>query len=202
MKLAVQYWWVAALQGLFLIAVGALAIFNPRVFIQELVQYLGLIFFTFGGIMTAAGSIMRGRTRRWWQFMMIGLIEAGLGLVILASPSTSSELFTLLIGAFALLIGLIQLGLGLARGSNRLFNLMNALLFLSFGALIIWNPFEGLEALSYLVAFFSVVLGLMIVYYSIQLRRWGAARKGSSPKAQSPTSESDPTEKSADQGDS
>ena len=89
---------------------------------------------------------------------------------------------------------MLELGYAIFRSTNRIFNAINAFLSLGFGALIFFNPFDSFRALTYLVAFYAVVLGILIIIYSVKLRLWSVRQL--KPK---PSAESHPTERSAEQ---
>jgi len=197
MRIVQKFWWVVALQGLILIATGALAVINSNITIHDLVEYLALTFLIFGAVLLASGSFLRKRSKHWWVLFSTGLLETALGLTVLFSPAHSTEYFTKAMAIFAALIGLLELGYAIFRSTNRIFNGINAFLSLAFGALIYFNPFDSFRALTYLVAFYAVVLGILVIIYSVKLRLWSA--KKLKPK---PSSESHPTEKSADQASS
>lgn len=193
MQILKKFWWVAALQGLILIFTGVLAITNSNIYLQDLVEYLALTFLVFGAILLTSGGLLRKRSKDWWVLFFTGILELGLGLTVLFSPAESTRYFTMAIAIFAALMGGLQLGYALFRASNRIFNAINGLLSLAFAAMIYWNPFESFRALTYLVAFYSLILGLLIIVYAMKLRAWAAPKKQLKP-----TGESHPKETPSD----
>ncbi|MDZ7846389.1 MAG: DUF308 domain-containing protein [Owenweeksia sp.] len=172
MKAMYRYWWLLACQGLFLIVAGAIAIFNAQVMIVQLVEYLALNFLGFGVILISAALLLRKRSKSWVIMMVIGLMEAAFGLLIISNPDSSSGIFVKVVGGWALLIGLVQIFSGIGRSGLFITNFGSGLISIVFGGLILWNPFKNEESITYLVAFYSAILGIMVIYYAMALRRW------------------------------
>lgn len=172
MELIKRSWWILALQGIFLVGLGLLAILMPDLYLDDVVQYLGLILLAFGFIITAWAWRTRSKARYWLLMFFIGLSQFALGLAILVYPNDSSRVFATVIGGWAFLMGLFQVIIGVLSKNNRILYLVNALISMVFGGLIIYDPFESEKALTYLVGFYSILLGIMVVYYSFRLRGW------------------------------
>lgn len=170
-------WWILSTQGLFLVLLGCLAVFNTEFVLTKLVQFLGLTFLAFGLILAAWGWRIWRLNKRWNLLFTIGILELLLGLLILAYPVSATNIFAYIIGGSAVLMGLSQLFMGLRQNGNRFFLFLNGIVSVALGALIIMNPFESAKALTYLVGLYSIFLGIIIIYYSIRFRM--AAKKGS-----------------------
>lgn len=170
MKTLLNNWWIFGAQGLFLIAVGALVVINIDIDLVGFVQYLGLIFLGFGVILGLLGLRARTKGKDWGFIFSMGVLQTILGLVILANPSFSSSVFALIIGAWALVMAAIQFVLSAINKFNRIIFFINAIVSGVFGALIIWYDFDDQRSLTTLVGIYSVILGIAIVYYAIQLR--------------------------------
>lgn len=170
MKTLLNNWWIFGAQGIFLIAVGALAIINIDIDLVAFVQYLGLIFLGFGVILGLLGLRSRTKGKDWGFIFTMGVLQTILGLVILANPSSSSSVFALIMGVWALAMATIQFVLAAINKLNRIIFFINAIVSGVFGALIIWYDFDDQRSLTTLVGIYSVILGIAIVYYAIQLR--------------------------------
>ena len=174
MELIRKNWWVLALQGLFLFAVGALVLLETFL-LAEVLNFLGLVFVVFGVLMLIWGIRSRKSSGNWWGLTFFGLIQAALGTLVLVYPTEASEIFDITIGSFAIIIGLAQFILGIGRKANRLMFFANGLVSAVVGVLIIFDPFQSEEAVPFLVALFSAILGIFIIYYSVKLRNYANA---------------------------
>lgn len=162
------------MQGLFLFAVGALVLLETFL-LAEVLNFLGLVFVVFGVLMLIWGIRSRKSSGNWWGLTFFGLLQAALGTLVLVYPSEASEIFDITIGSFAIIIGLAQFILGIGRKANRLMFFANGLVSAVVGVLIIFDPFESEEAVPFLVALFSAILGIFIIYYSVKLRNYANA---------------------------
>lgn len=176
MKTINKYWWILAIQGLFLAGIGIMALLNTVLSLKNLVEYLGLILLGFGVILALLGGRSRKKGNKWAITFFTGVFQIGLGLFILFNPSTSSDMFKIIIGGWALLMATIQLLIGVFSNTNRIVFFINALVSAAFGALIIWFKFEDPRSLTALVGIYTGILGITIIYYAIRLKVWSAQK--------------------------
>lgn len=184
-----------ALQGLILAALGVLVLLETFT-LKEVIFYLALIFILFGGLLFIWGMRSRKSSGNWWGLLFFGLIMAVLGALILYYEAEATSVFHDIIGIFAALIGLSQIVMGFGRKGKKLMFFANGLVSLVVGILIIYDPFDSVEAVPFLVALFSAILGIFIIYYSIKLRNYALAlaqqRQEKSQKEASEKLEQDP----------
>ncbi len=176
MKAINKYWWILAMQGFFLTGIGVMALINTALGLKELVQYLGLILLGFGVILSLLAMRSRKKGNQWGITLFTGALQIGIGLFILANPSSSSDVFKLIIGGWALLMALIQIIIGALSKNNKIIFFINAAVSATFGALIIWYNFEDIRALTVLVGIYTAILGITLIYYAIRLRIWSAVK--------------------------
>ena len=163
-------WWIFALQGLFLMALGASAIFVKAFDLPTLIQYLGLVLIVFGAVLIFTGRRFKIQAAQKTWLIIYGILELGAGILIISYPSDATEIFGYIIGGWAVLMGIIQYVMALRNKNGKLF-LVNGSLSLAFGLLIIYNPFKDEQALTYLVGFYSLILGIFVIYYAFKLGR-------------------------------
>lgn len=165
-------WWIFALQGLFLIALGALAIFVADFTLITLIPLFGLILLVFGAILVFAGYKSKIAKARKAMLITFGALELIAGIAIVAYPTDASRIFTYIIGGWAVLMGLAQYVMALRNKNGKLY-LVNGSISTAFGLLIIYNPFKDPRALTYIVGFYSLILGIFVIYYSFKLKKLG-----------------------------
>ncbi len=164
-------WWILAIQGIFLIVLGCLSLFIEDFKLADLVQFLGLILLVFGLAVAIAALIARKSGKAWTLLFFLGLLQLILGALILLYVSSSIQIFTYAIGGWAAVMGLAQFIAAVRAKGNKLVFLVNGGISLIFAGLIIFNPFDSLDTLNYLVGFYSLVLGIFIIYYSFRFRK-------------------------------
>ncbi len=177
MKILKKNWWIFAFQGLALGVIGSLAIFNAEMTLANIVQYLALLFLGFGLILTLSGWRTRAKSGvRWLFILIVGILEMALGLLILIYPNDSTDIFIYIIGGFALMMALAQIFLAFSAKNAKLLFFINAIIGAVFGLLMIWNPFDSEKSLTYLVGFYSILLGIAVIYYSFRIRNWAGKK--------------------------
>ncbi len=176
MKTINKYWWILAVQGLFLAGIGTMALLNTALNLKELVQYLGLILLGFGVILTLLGLRSRKKGHQWGITFFTGVLQMAIGFFILKNPSSSSDVFQLIIGGWALLMAAIQLLIGIFGKTNRIMFFINTIVSVAFGSLIIWYNFDDIQSLTTLVGIYTAILGITIIYYAIRLKVWSGQK--------------------------
>lgn len=172
MKAINRNWWIILVQGIFFIGVGSAGFFSDQVGLAEVTQYLGLVFAVFGFLILSFAIGFRKKIPTWVFLLIAGALQLIFGVAILAYPTASTEIFTYLVGGFALAIGLFQLGYGISRKGQGMLYIINAVISLIFGILIIINPFDEKETLTFLVCLYSMILGITLAYYAFKIKVW------------------------------
>ncbi len=190
-------WWIAAIQGLFLIVLGCLAIFLENFDLKNIVQLLGLILLVFGLSLATVALIAQRSGKTWGLLFTLGLAQLILGSLILVYESSSATIFTYALGGWAGIMGIIQFIGAIRTKANKLVFLVNGAISLVFGGLIIFNPFDSIDTLNYLVGFYSLILGVFIIYYSFRFRKIPSPSGSDSSQAAQATDHKETNERSS-----
>jgi uncharacterized membrane protein HdeD (DUF308 family) len=177
MELIKKNWWFLALQGALFIALGAVVIFVPRFSLTDLLIYLAIIFLAFGIIMFIWGWRKRKTHDNWWGLAFFGVLQIVLGAFILSNPYRASSVFSYAIGGWAAVMGIAQLVLGLGRKKYRAWYILIGAVSITVGLLIIYNPFNNPNSMTYLVGFYSFILGCFLIFYGFRARSLGENKK-------------------------
>jgi uncharacterized membrane protein HdeD (DUF308 family) len=106
----------------------------------------------------------------WWTFMLRGLLALGLGISALIWPKLTLGLLVRLIGIYAMLDGAAGFISGI-RSRDLQSYLVPALVSLAVGAVLLFWPGAGAVTISWLVAALAFVVGTMLVFLALRLRR-------------------------------
>jgi uncharacterized membrane protein HdeD (DUF308 family) len=107
------------------------------------------------------------RPQASWGWMLLdGLIGVAIGLLALSRPKSTAIALLFLIGIWAVARGVLEIVVATAlrkelKGEWRL--LIAGLLSIVFGAIVFSRPGAGLLAVLWLVGFYAVLYGLMLV---------------------------------------
>lgn len=171
MELLRKNWWILAIQGLLLVLLGAGVIFVAKFTLAQLITYLGITLLTFGLIMLIWGWLARRKGGNWYGLLLFGILQIIVGSLIQYDSARATGLFTTTIGSFAILMGIVQMVLGFGQTKSRILYLLSGVVSIVLGVLILTDPFNTPQALTYLTGFYSIMLGFFVIYYSFKARK-------------------------------
>lgn len=161
-----QHRWTALLgRGLIAIALGLLVWLRPGISLSLFVVVFGLWALLDG--LVNCWLAFEDRPQPSWGWMLLdGLIGIAIGLLALSRPKSTAVALLFLIGIWAVARGVLEIVVAIAlrkelKGEWRLF--LAGLLSIVFGAIVFSRPGAGLLAVMWLVGFYAVLYGLMLV---------------------------------------
>ena len=120
------------------------------------------------------GAAVTKALHEHWRWLLIeGIILIVLGAAAIAIPPLAGLAVTVWLGAIFLLGGAVGLIATLrARGLPGYgWALLSAILALLAGALLLWNPMQGLLTLTYVMIAFFIIDGIAMIMFAIEHRR-------------------------------
>ena len=169
-------WWWITVKGLLILALGLISLFVPAQTILVLTTWIGIILllgsaFTFILLFSNWSRLANGKL----LLFLDGILDAGVGLLILLYPEQTVYIVTILIAVWLVLMGILQIYYAFStRGHLKLWwvALVNGLVTVVLGVLIGSNPFEGAKALIILFGLSACFYGIMLIIFSLRLKRW------------------------------
>jgi uncharacterized membrane protein HdeD (DUF308 family) len=109
----------------------------------------------------------------WRLFLAEGVILCLLGLGAIVVPSVAGLLTTIFLGWLFLVLGFVGLlfTFRAKRAPGFGWSLLSAFVALVAGAVLLWNPFQGLATLTYVLIAYFIVDGGAIIFLAIDHRR-------------------------------
>lgn len=123
----------------------------------------------FGERAFAAGGLAFELAKKWWVLLLRGILLIIIGLLAFVSPLV----WVTFVGIYMLVDGITMLMSGFSnqpRGQSRWPLLILGVLGLVAGLLILWNPALGVITLTYVIAAWAVVGGVLTIISAIRLR--------------------------------
>jgi uncharacterized membrane protein HdeD (DUF308 family) len=161
-----QHRWTALLgRGLIAIALGLLVWLRPGISLSLFVVVFGL-WALLDGIVNCWLAFEDRPQPSWGWMLLDGLIGIAIGVLALSRPKSTAIALLFLIGVWAVARGVLEIVVAIAlrkelKGEWRL--LLAGLLSIVFGAIVFSRPGAGLIAILWLVGFYAVLYGLMLV---------------------------------------
>jgi len=167
-------WWAVALRGAAALIFGILTALWPDITLTALVLLFGSFAIVYGvfNIITAVRR-QRGE-RRWWAFLIEGLVSVAVGAATLVMPDLTELALVYVIAAWAILTGILEIAAAImlrrhTRGERWL--ALAGVLSVAFGAVLAIWPGVGALALVLWIGAYAIVVGILLIALGFKLRR-------------------------------
>lgn len=169
-------WWALALRGVLAIVFGVLAFANPGITLAALVLLFGVYALVDGVFAIIAGLRAARRHERWWPLALEGLASIAAGIVTLLIPAAAAFALLILVSAWSILTGAFRIGAAIRLRTEiegEWLLIVSGLISVAFGLVIVIFPGAGLVTLVWLVGFYAVIFGILLVALALRLRGHG-----------------------------
>ncbi|WP_019140979.1 HdeD family acid-resistance protein [Noviherbaspirillum massiliense] len=172
-------WWILALRGVIAILFGVLALIWPGLTLLGLIA-LFAAYALLGGAVSVIGALRnRKRHEDWGLLLMLGLAALGAGVIAAVHPALTAIVLVLLIGANALVSGMLDIvaAIRLRKAIRHEWMLaLNGAASVIFGVLAFLFPGAGALALIWLISFYAVLTGALLLAAAFRIRGMAARR--------------------------
>lgn len=167
-------WGLLFIAGIIFFSVGVLAFINPMSSYVKLTKFAGIGLLLNGGLLLAMIIVrpMRPRERNWLQTESI--LHLFFGILFLLNPLLAFIALPYFIGSWLSLVGLLKI---LAAFSLRhrlgrwTFIVLVGLIFVLFGALLLFSPFARATSITIIIGSFGVIMGGLYVIDAFRYRK-------------------------------
>ena len=163
-------WWAFLIRGLIALALGVSALIWPKLTLGVLIRLIGVYALLDG----AAGIIAGVRSRDVQSTLLPALVSLAVGAILLFWPGLTVKWLLIILGGFALLQGasLFFAGRGAqADDPNRTLLVASGAVLAVIGLVLIVWPGVGAVTISWLVAAVAFVIGALLTFLALRLRR-------------------------------
>lgn len=170
-------WWVFVVGGLAMALFGLLAFSNPGLALFVLATFFAASVLV-DGVTNIIGSLQNREKDGWWILLLIGVLGAAVGGYALFNPPLSIMAFILIVAFEAMVLGafLLILGYKVRKATSREWVLyLTGALSILFGLVVIANPVTGSRTIVYMIASWSLVIGVLKVVFGFKVRRMEVA---------------------------
>jgi uncharacterized membrane protein HdeD (DUF308 family) len=166
-------WWVLTLKGVLLIIFGIIAFMNPGVTFAILLTWFG-VFLIIDGVLSLINVLSNWKgAEDKWMFVLEGLVNIVLGILIFRAPAAYTIVAVFFMGFWSIFSGVSRIALAIQlrkemTGEGWL--ALSGVLGILFGIIIISNPAIGVATFMYVLAFFALAIGLLLVLLSFKVK--------------------------------
>jgi uncharacterized membrane protein HdeD (DUF308 family) len=166
-------WWVLALRGGFAILFGVVAWIWPGITVWALVILFGA-YALVDGVIALCGAFRgtEGQSRGW--LALTGVCGIVLGVVAMAWPGITGFALLMLIAAWAVVTGVFEIFTAFAlrkQIDNEWVYVLTGGISVLFGILLFVWPVSGALAVVWMIGFFSILFGALMVGAAFRLRK-------------------------------
>lgn len=180
-------WWVLALRGALALAFGIIAVLWPGMTLLVLVALFAAWMLIDGAAATYASLTNRRSDKAWWLVLLLGLVSFTAGVIAVLNPDMTILVLVLLMGANALVTGALEIAMAvrLRKTIKREWLLALAgMVSIAFGVLVVLFPAAGALAMVWLVSFYAVFTGSLLLTLAFRSRKWSAQPRSSTENVQ------------------
>ena len=174
--LLARNWWALLIRGVLAVVFGLIAFLNPGITLAALVLLFGAYSLVDGVFSIVAGLRAAQRHERWWPLALEGLLSIVVGIIVFLMPAAAAFALLMLASAWSIVTGLFRIAAAIRlrreiQGEWLL--ILNGVLSVAFGVVIALWPAAGLVTLVWLVGFYAIVFGVILIALAFRLRSHG-----------------------------
>jgi uncharacterized membrane protein HdeD (DUF308 family) len=166
-------WWAVLIRGIAAVIFGLLAFFWPGITGFALVILFGAYAFV-DGIFALIAAIRAAESHeRWLVLAAEGIIGLIIAAITFFSPGITAIALYFVIATWAVLTGILEIVAAVRLRQmvpNEWLLILSGILSIAFGVLLVIYPMIGILTVIYLIGFYAVVFGVMLIGFSLRLR--------------------------------
>lgn len=171
----IKYWYLPLILGLLFLALGIAVFLTPLASFVLLAMLFALLFLLTGLIDIVYAVTNKDIIDRWGWSLFGGIIDFLIGVLLIAKPNISMVVLPFFVGFGILFRSIIAIGWSLELRKLGGFKWGYLLALGILGAILafimLWNPLFGGLTIVFYTAFALVVIGVLHVYLSLQLKK-------------------------------
>lgn len=171
-------WWALLIRGIAAVIFGLLAVFWPAAAGFALVFVFGAYAFIDGVFALISAVRAAEAHERWIAFAVEGIVGLIIAAIVVFYPGLAGLALYFTIAVWAILTGILELvGAFQLRAliPNEWMLILAGILSIVFGVLLIIYPRVGILTVIYLIGFYAVLFGIVMIVFSFRLRSHATA---------------------------
>jgi uncharacterized membrane protein HdeD (DUF308 family) len=166
-------WWVLLLRGILAILFGIIAFRAPVATLGALVLVFGIYALVDGIFALFAAVAGWGHREDRWLLVLEGLVGLGAGFATLRATALTAVVLLFFIASWALATGILKIVAAIRLRkeiSNEFWLVFSGIASVIFAFLVMLNPAAGAMAMVWLIGWYALIMGTMLVILSFKLR--------------------------------
>ena len=166
-------WWVLLLRGIVSILFGVLAFAMPGLTLFTLIIMYG-VYAAADGVLALVAAFQGGTMAPRWWLALVGILGLAAAAATFFYPQITAIILIMFIGAWAIAHGVLEIvgAIQLRKEIDNEWLLgLGGAISIIFGVFVIAQPGAGALALVWLIGAYSIAFGIVLVAFSLRLRR-------------------------------
>jgi uncharacterized membrane protein HdeD (DUF308 family) len=167
-------WWALLIRGIAAVLFGVLAFVWPNETIFVLVILFGAYAFV-DGIFALISAIRAAEAKqRWWPFLLEGIVGLVIAAIVVFHPSVAALALYFTIAIWAIITGILEIVAAVQLRKllpNEIWLIISGVLSIAFGVLLFVFPQYGFQTVIFLIGFYAIFFGIVMIVFSFRLRR-------------------------------
>jgi uncharacterized membrane protein HdeD (DUF308 family) len=166
-------WWAVLIRGIVAVIFGILAFLWPGATWFA----IGILFGAYAlvdGIFAIVATIRAAETQqRWWPFLIEGIVGIVIAAITFYDVRITILALYFTIAAWAFLTGIFEIVAAIELRkhiANEFWLILGGIASIAFAVLMIWFPLAGFLAITWLIAAYAIVFGIILIALAFRLR--------------------------------
>jgi uncharacterized membrane protein HdeD (DUF308 family) len=171
-----RHWWLLLLRGVAAVAFGLMAVIWPDLTLRVLITLFGAYTVVDGAIEIWSGIQNRNVHDRWWVDILIGVAGIVAGVLVIALPDLSALALMYFIAAWMVVTGVLEIVYAIRLReeiANEWLLGLAGILSVLLGVFFFAFPGDGAISLVWLIGFYAILFGVLLVIVAFRVRRMG-----------------------------
>jgi uncharacterized membrane protein HdeD (DUF308 family) len=171
-------WWLLLLRGMVAILFGVILWVEPAISLGALVLLFGT-YCLVDGLFAVWTAIAGAKDHEhWWVLLLGGLVGIGVGILTFMVPAITALALLFYIAIWAIATGVLEIVAAIRLRKeidNEWLLLVAGLVSVAFGVLLAARPGAGALGLLWMIGFYSIVFGALLLMLTFRLRKLAIA---------------------------
>jgi uncharacterized membrane protein HdeD (DUF308 family) len=167
-------WWIILLRGVIAVVFGLMVWLLPEISLLTLVLLFGAFAFSDGLMSVYTAWSGRNSHADWWALFLGGSVGICMGVVSFFVPNITALALLFYVAIWAFSSGLLHIVAAIKLHhelQGEWFYILGGLASIVFAVLLVIQPSEGILALLWLLGFYAVTFGGLMIVVAFRMRR-------------------------------
>lgn len=164
-----EYWWTFVIRGIFAVLFAFAAFAWPGMTLLILTIFFGAYAIVDG----VTSIVMAFGNKKWFWYLLGGIVSIAAGVIAFTYPVKTAVVLIIIIGAWAFVKGIFEIVAAIQLRKeieNEWLMVLGGVASIIFGLLVMIRPGPGALAVTWLIALYALIFGLLYIVLGFRLK--------------------------------